>query len=205
MDNILVFTGIVMVGLALWKDRLRDIKRQKELQESIGIRDELLKVRKEGAVLLEQLEVASEKIVEEVSSGLEQIKWAKKEKNDYQSPFEGSISGNFGTPVENTIVKSTKEINLLNDFNPIEINQVTQKKSKNRTIMFPPNKGISEKNEKQGDRDLSENRIPAKHQMVYAMARLGYSVDEIARQMKIGKGEVNLMLQLKRKGEEGNV
>lgn len=79
-----------------------------------------------------------------------------------------------------------------------------QPASGGKTILFP------RKMEKYQGKPAAVNytepgpEVPPKHQMVYAMAKLGYSEEDIAKQLSIGRGEVRLILQLKRKGEEAN-
>lgn len=57
------------------------------------------------------------------------------------------------------------------------------------------------------DNRIAQNSVAgttSKHQDVYALSDLGYSPEEIARKLAIGKGEVALILELKFKGEEVN-
>ena len=79
-----------------------------------------------------------------------------------------------------------------------------QQASGGRTILFP--RKVENYPEKPTAVNYSEPgpEVPPKHQMVYAMAKLGYSEADIAKQLSIGRGEVRLILQLKRKGEEAN-
>ncbi|MHB9093677.1 MAG: DUF6115 domain-containing protein, partial [Eubacteriales bacterium] len=80
----------------------------------------------------------------------------------------------------------------------------SKKLDTSNTIIFPRRKDSFGDLKPVAGNSEPDVEIPPKHQMVYAMAKMGYSEEDIAKQMKIGRGEVRLILQLKRKGEEAN-
>lgn len=72
-----------------------------------------------------------------------------------------------------------------------------KQKGRFRTIRSPQRQRV--------DTASESNQLQPKHLLVYNLAEMGYSEEEIAKELKMGKGEVSLLLQLRRKGEEGNV
>lgn len=193
MSNLLLILGIIFIGLALFKGRAQSAGESKDLAEFRQVRDELLEAKKEVGSLLEQLEQVSERIVEEITAKVKEVK--KLEVRDVPRSTESNMH-QAGTEAEQELRQSIAQMR--------ESSRTRESRS-GKTIMFPRVKGAV--NAKPSDHDEKKEivrEMPPKHQMVYAMSQLGYSEDEIAKQMKIGKGEVSLMLQLKRKGEEAN-
>lgn len=209
MDYLLVTSGIALIIYALWRDRLKDDQQKKELDKYRQLQRELADAKKEVDVLLQQLESASERIVEEVSFGLEEI----------QSTAEGWIDKmsqcKSETLTQDTCVnENTDEVNKEVDRNiklttnaPANFTSKGQK-GKNvssNTVVFPTVKNNENKQKSSSEtKQPYQEQMTPKHQMVCSMAKMGYSEEEIAKQMSIGKGEVRLILKLKRKGEEAN-
>lgn len=203
MDNWLILLGILIIALALWKERKKENHITSEVNNYKQIRDELVTAKKEVQVLMEQLEAASEKIVEEISVGLEEIK----HHSEQLAVTADTTVEEFST---NDVTEQGKEpvAREIPEFEaaPVKKKVPPIKKKADNTIVFP-----SQKSKHWNKEAAATNEHPAlstpppKQQMVYAMATMGYTEEEIARQMKIGKGEVSLMLQLKRKGEKENV
>ena len=221
MTNLLLVLGIAFLGLALWKGRVNSAEEQKELNEYRQLRNELLEAKKEVGSLLGQLEQVSERVVEEITSKVREYKSLEVLDNYRRNETPPILSGKTES--------SETEILMLNDddeeyedenddaqvclaeevvrHSVERMRETTRSRSavKGKTIIFPRAKGTADvKNDAATGKKESASETPPKHQMVYAMSKLGYSEEEIAKQMKIGKGEVNLMLQLKRKGEEAN-
>lgn len=170
MDKLLVAAGIAIIVFILWRDWVKETTLQIEKEDDRKLLGELAEARKEVQVLLEQLETASKKIVDEISFGLQEIKLQVASAVDISDNPEVSKA-----PAKTETPKTQKAVEA-------------KSKSDASLVKVP-----------------HENEIPPKHQMVYAMADLGHTEEDIAKQMKIGKGEVSLLLQLRRRGEEGNV
>ncbi len=214
MVRVLVFTGLIFVGMAIWLGRIQSRWQQKELQELKHVRKELLEAKKEVGSLLEQLEIVSQKVVDEISAT---IKEAKLLENQLSRQTVNNVSGADNATGAGNVPGAGPEGNVTSpEDDNLEEHQRYKKSAQkqtgpvNKTIIFP--RQVTRQKEQYGkdhntatDQSYSFKEIPPKHQMVYAMDKLGYSEEEIAQQMKIGKGEVRLMLQLKRKGEEANV
>lgn len=208
MDYLLVTSGIALIIYALWRDRLKDDKQKKELDRYKQIQSELADAKKEVNVLLQQLEAASERIVEEISFGLEEIEstgqvWV--DKMYRQSPV---LTEDISLNENNDEVDKEVETKITLKPNPPTVlpqNSRTSKNISGKTVVFPTVKNNENKQKSFSEMSRSsQEQMPPKHQMVCSMAMMGYSEEEIAKQMSIGKGEVRLILKLKRKGEEAN-
>ncbi|WP_418790208.1 hypothetical protein [Phosphitispora sp. TUW77] len=182
MSYLFIFLGAIFVGLAVWRGRVSDVIRQQEIQEYRQLKKDLRLARSDVEMLLDQLEAVSEKVVADVSAGIEEAEIIKDLK------------------ILEVMEKEKEKEKPQNNSGPVS---VTAKKT-NNTIMFPRSFASPEDEGASTASLVSKMELSAKHQMVYAMERLGYPEDEIARQMNIGKGEVSLILQIKRKGEELN-
>lgn len=225
MTNLLLVLGIVFLGLALWKGRAQSAGEQKELNEFRQLRDELLEAKKEVGSLLGQLEQVSERVVEEITSKVREYKSLEALDNSRRNETAAILSGKTDSSKSETLLPDDDYVEYEdedddedNDSQALLAEEVVRHSVermretirprsaiKGKTIIFPRAKSAAEvKYTAAANRREPVNETPPKHQMVYAMSKLGYSEEEIAKQMKIGKGEVNLMLQLKRKGEEAN-
>ncbi len=181
MDKLLVAAGIAIIIFILWKEWAKEATLQKEKEDGRLLLNELADARREVQILLDQLETASEKIVDEISYGLEEIKIQVS--SAIEKPDDEAAAGN--NKDEKTIKKSKvlKRTRSENSSKKEKSKQTSAQKAQSAVV----------------------KEVPPKHQMVYAMADMGHTEDDIAKQMKIGKGEVSLLLQLRRKGEEGDV
>ena len=212
MVYLFIFLGVIFIALAVWRGRVSDVIRQQEIQEYRQLKEDLRLARSDVEMLLDQLENVSEKVVTDISAGIEEAEILKDlnlgevtethtgeaieaDKEDaIEADEEDAIEADEGGTVE------AKSRSL--EVNSEPASAMTKKI--NNTIMFPRNSASSADDAASIARQVLKPELPAKHQMVYAMERLGYPEDEIARQMNIGKGEVSLILQIKRKGEELN-
>jgi len=211
--NLLIVIGIIFVGLSFWRGKVQSAQQQEEFEGLKQIRDELVEAKKEVGTLLEQIEVVSEKVVQEISAKVEEAKLLEKEDNssaiieedeEQDEPEEQDYDDEYTDEPADLDLAVRKA--LLNS--PVTLRQKTNARdaAKSKTIMFPRRKNMFDDEQRLTVSQSQPVTEPSpKHQMVYAMAKLGYSEDEIAKQLKIGKGEVKLILQLKRKGEEANV
>ena len=219
MVNLLIVIGIIFVGLSFWRGKVQSAQQQEEFEGLKQVRDELVEAKKEVGTLLEQIEVVSEKVVQEISAKVEEAKLLEKEDNssaiieedeeqdeqDEQDELEEQDYDDEYTDEPADMDPAVRKA-LLNS--PVTPRQKTNARdaAKSKTIMFPRRKNMFDDEQRLTVSQSQPVTEPSpKHQMVYAMAKLGYSEDEIAKQLKIGKGEVKLILQLKRKGEEANV
>jgi len=211
--NLLIVIGFIFVGLSFWRGKVQSAQQQEEFEGLKQIRDELVEAKKEVGTLLEQIEVVSEKVVQEISAKVEEAKLLEKEDNssaiieedeEQDEPEEQDYDDEYTDEPADMDLAVRKA--LLNS--PVTPRQKTNARdaAKSKTIMFPRRKNMFDDEQRLTVSQSQPVTEPSpKHQMVYAMAKLGYSEDEIAKQLKIGKGEVKLILQLKRKGEEANV
>lgn len=213
--QLLGLLGIIIVGLTLWRDKDRQARQKEELKEFKNIRDDLLKARKDVENLLEQLEKTSEKIVGEITSKLEEMEDLEEineleKKRKKEEKKQEIIPQNLRNE---DIIQNEEKNEIIHKQDALK---VTAAPSKSKAIPFPTdkrssnnlsrnsnNKDIRMRNGNSND-DAKENGISPKQQMVYAMDKLGCSEEEIAKQTNMGKGEVRLILELKRKGEEHN-
>ncbi len=222
MVEVLMLTGVVFVGLALWLGKIHSHLQKKELQELKNIRSELLEAKKEVDSLIDQLETVSAKVVDEISTTIEEAKLVENKLS--QKSVQAVQTGSGGTSPDSEDAEDYEQYSkgissrpglnkTLTAGNDLAVSIVTanhkpvqKEPAYGNTIIFP-RKSEGQMKKKEGAVDLDQllKELPPKHQIVYAMDKLGYSEEEIAKQMKIGKGEVRLMLQLKRKGEEANV
>lgn len=212
MDYLLVTFGIAIIIFALWSDRLKEVNQKKNLDNYKQLQSDLEDSKKEVEVLLQQLEAASERIVEEISFGLEEIESTAQKLAANMSPekitadtVQISTGENYD---EVEVEKATHSQSMLrtNAETSVQVNGRTGRNAANNTVVFPTLKGIENKQKNSAEIKQSHNleQMPPKHQMVCSMAKMGYSEEDIAKQMSIGKGEVRLILKLKRKGEEAN-
>lgn len=250
MVNLLAAAGLVFIVLALWMGRNQAVRERLELDEYKKVRDELAETKKEVGSLLEQLEEVSERIVEEITATVEEVRDSKHagdivkaqgedvstdidtqntdtpdiDKQDIDGPEKKAIlSGDYlgdyedeDEMNENEIDRSKPEVIVELTGKPTEIRTYhrgkpevkpsinTKPGSAGKTILFPRKVETYPEKPSGVNRNESGSEVPPKHQMVYAMAKLGYSEADIAKQLAIGRGEVRLILQLKRKGEEAN-
>jgi len=199
-----IFLGVIFIALAVWRGRVSDVIRQQEIQEYRQLKEDLRLARSDVEMLLDQLENVSEKVVTDISAGIEEAEILKDLNlgevtethtgEAIEADKEDAIEADEGGTVE------TKSRSLEVNSGPAS----AMTKKINNTIMFPRTSASPADDATGIARQVLKPELPAKHQMVYAMERLGYPEDEIARQMNIGKGEVSLILQIKRKGEELN-
>lgn len=212
------------MALAVWKGKVQSAQQQQELEEIKRVRDELLDAKQEVGVLLEQLEVVSEKVVEELSAKVDEMRQYELKTTDIDRPGtdpETDMIGQAHSETTDDLPEIDETAASLeegpdaedadNSQGGIEVDSFSSFKPRNvsrnstgKTIMFPGRKDSGSRSESVASGKEPEQGLSPKHQMVYAMDKLGYSEEEIAKQMKIGKGEVKLLLQLKRKGEEVN-
>lgn len=215
MVDFLAAAGIVFVILAFWKGRNQAAREREKLDEYKRVRDELAETRREVGSLLEQLEAVSERVVEEITATVDEARRSVKDGSDDSSVDDDDQDEN-GENNENEMDEGTPEIIVELTGRPTEIKTYNRVKSQVRpgpntkpgaagkTILFP--RIMESSPEKAAAANNSETApvAPPKHQMVYAMDKLGYSEQEIAKQLAVGRGEIRLILQLKRKGEEAN-
>lgn len=203
MTNLLIILGVIFIVLAIRKGKVQSAGTQGELLELKQVRDELAEAKKEVGSLLEQLEAVSEKVVGEISAKVEEVKLMDNTRYLYGEQADEDDSA-AEEPAADELTEDEPIEDELVEREPAGAGAVGFS-ARGKTIIFPRRKeNRMEKNPANTERIETTRELPPKHQMVYAMAKLGYSVEEIAKQMKIGKGEVSLMLQLKRKGEEAN-
>jgi len=229
--DFLVAVGLVFVVLAFWKGRNQAARERKELEEYKRVKDELVETKKEVGSLLEQLETVSVKVVEEITSTVDEVRRSGKEvvpsdldAKDVETPGNKPIlsNDNLGdydsknAPEESELDEGIPELMVELTGRHTEKKTYHREKteaksrlntkpgSNGKTILFPRKMETGKEKPVEVNYSESESEVSPKHQMVYAMERLGYPEDEIARQMNIGKGEVSLILQIKRKGEELN-
>lgn len=210
MENLLVGVGIAIILFSLWKDWANETTLYKEKEESRRLLRELIHAKKEVRVLLDQLETVSEKIVDEISFGLEEIKLQVSSAVENRSEKDDTNLNPDNVPEKTAASRLPKKLRLAKASSPSDVN--TASLIPEKTAAPRKQKAVDNKKQKEpviekelSEKEPNEKQLPPKHQMVYAMAEMGYSDEDIAKQMKIGKGEVSLLLQLKRKGEEGNV
>lgn len=192
MDKLLVAAGIIIIIFVFWKDWTRESTLQKEKEDGRLLLGELADARREVQILLEQLETVSEKIVDEISYGLEEIKIqvssAVEKRTDVEESDADTREGKTG---------SSRVVKRLRSGKAAVSGQTAGSKRQRE-------KPKNEQNSSPG-KDTYEKDILPKHKMVYAMADMGHTEEDIAKQMKIGKGEVTLLLQLRQKGVEDSV
>ncbi len=126
-------------------------------------RQQVEKAREDVAVLLEELDHASEKVVELMTS------WAQKAQEEPYTQQQ--------VQAEEVIVSKQAIPNVV------------------ATPIKPRKKASSPNNDK------SKEEAKDKYQTVFNLAERGLSIDDIAQIAKIGKGEVQLLLELKNRGE----
>lgn len=216
MTESLALLGLVIIVYALWRDRNRQEKQKAELLEYKQIHEDLVKAGNDVKNLLEHMEQTSENIVEDITIRLEEIKDMEKslrekvhqeselrEKRDQEKELQARA-------ILETLIPDYVDTDKL-----LQKDEVVEGASAANTIEFPVHKQVSanptgkgKTNSKHKKQSVKEpvvfNEATPKQQMVYAMSNLGYSEEEIARNMSIGKGEVRLILELKRKGEKNN-
>jgi len=193
---LLVFLAAVFTGLAVWSGRVQTAVRRQEMEDYKVLRADLIQTKKEVITLLGQMEQVSVKIVEEIEAKVEEARQyeVRSRKDDHDIP-NNEISEKFDTD-------RSEDPNVTGE-DAKKAKPVNSKLTGNNTIVFPRRHDTTGIEPASGTGSPGQE-LTAKHQMVYALAQLGFSGEEIARQMNIGKGEVMLMLQLKRKGEEVN-
>ena len=210
MDYLLVTSGIAIIIFALWRDRLKEDKQKKVLDNYKQLQSDLAESKKEVDILLKQLESASERIVEEISFGLEEIESAAQKRaaqlSQEKSPAvaQNNSTNENNHEVEKEVVREDVKENVKE--NSVQINERSGRNLANNTVVFPTLKSNENKQKNYTDIKQSnhQEQLPAKHPLVCSMASMGYSEEEIAKQMSIGKGEVSLILKLKGKGVEAN-
>ncbi|MBU7008297.1 hypothetical protein [Phosphitispora fastidiosa] len=211
MVYLFIFLGVIFIALAVWRGRVCDVIRQQEIQEYRQLKEDLRLARSDVEILLDQLENVSEKVVTDISAGIEEAELLKDLNSGEVSETDTGVALEADTGDANKAdtgdankadegeAFAAKSRSLGVNSGPASV----MTKKINNTIMFPRTSALPADDTADTARP-GLNQLPAKHQMVYAMERLGYPEDEIARQMNIGKGEVSLILQIKRKGEELN-
>lgn len=197
MVNFLAAAGLVFVILAFWLGRSQATREREELAEYKKIKDELGKAKIEVSSLLEQLKAVSEKVVEEITTTVHETR---------RSIKETAVSA-----IETKGPEQPNE-NYSGTLEPLDNHREPQagpglnikSASVRKTILFPRKKERSSAKPGIVNPREAESDVPVKHQLIYTMANLGYQEAEIAKQLDLGRGEVRLILQLKRKGEEVN-
>ncbi len=208
MVSLLIFIGILLVGLSFWIGKTESARQQEEFRQLNQTREELLTAKKEVGTLLEQIETVSEKVVQEISARVEEAKLLDKEQRIPEGTDEENVE--LDEEIEEEIDREIEEEIDEGEKTRGSVLQMRKKAYSEETamgkkIIFPWRKdNFINKGHSAANKNLPANETPPKHQMVYAMDKLGYSSEEIAKQLKMGKGEVKLILQLKRKGEEVN-
>jgi hypothetical protein len=229
--NFLAAVGLVFIMLALVKGRSQAARERQELDEYKKVRDELVETKKEVGSLLDQLEAVSERVVEEITATVDEARRSGKGAvpadvvlQDIVTPenkdiLSGDYLGEYEDEIEidpNEMDEGTPEVIVELTGKPTAIKTYHREKTQvksgintkpsltGKTFLFPRKIEGCVETPSAANHAESGPEVPPKHQMVYAMAKLGYSEADIAKQLTVGRGEVRLILQLKRKGEEAN-
>lgn len=233
MANLLVTVGIIFVILAFWKGRNQSIRDRQELEEFKKVRDELAATKKEVDSLLEHLEAVSEKVVEEITAAAEEARRSDNDKGDKQQKVSAGeyldenldneadadaeddaedddddekdekVSSTHGQTGSSGSTGFSQAMTGIQAYAQHKKN-TPRPAGTGKTILFPRKPEGSPDRPSAAKHSEPDSEVPPKHQMIYAMTKLGYPEEEIARQLNIGRGEVRLIMQLKRKGEEAN-
>ncbi|KNZ70855.1 hypothetical protein Tfer_0535 [Thermincola ferriacetica] len=189
MSDLLLLIGLILVIGSFWSRRRFNEQEIKDLQK---IKAEIVQAKEDVGSLMKELIGVSEQVVETIS---EKIKEAQVTVQNMPV-----INPDQCTRAEEEN-KTGKIISLYETRSKEKERDIKLQLAKKEVVQKP---AVTKDSSSEYPQEKLPQAVPAKHQAVYSLAEMGYTVDQIAKQMSIGKGEVALILELKNKGEEIN-
>jgi len=174
LDKVLFVLGLFMLA---WGCRQAKAARRAGAQgaeEIVLLQEELQKAKKDVGLLLAELNSVSEKVVNEIS---EKIRAAEEVKIKVPAPSTVEVDPVAAETVER-IARSVSKSQAKKEQKVIDLN--LHKQNQEAAVTRPAG---------------------GRFETVYTLADLGYSISEIAKQLQMGKGEVELILSLRHKEE----
>ncbi len=211
MSDLLLLIGICLVIGSFWYGRKHV---DAELHTLNKVKKEVSQAKEDVNLLIKELNEVSEQVVENIAGKIKTLQESTtKELNAQKTPI-APIAPNEPKEVEEPPVAHTS-ILVHSGSEPSDkvqkVVSILESRNKERErehyadIMRKPGRKKEINQSKEPQPTVNPNLAKsAKHQAVYSLAELGYSTEQIAKQMSIGVGEVALILQLKHKGEEVN-
>lgn len=205
MEIVLIVAGVMAIALAfaLENPTIRErfvnpeaVKRwQIEEARIKHLKLEVVQAKDEVAQLLVELERTSEKVVNDVAETIVDIQGQLRQSSQVPPAHRSPDVVYIPTPATQTPTPAKGS----NQSRKAYSTSATATNQAEKTAAGKKSPKAAKKNQEagQGVQGLDN----AKHAKVYQLADQGFSIDEIAQKAKIGKGEVQLMLGLRGRGE----
>ena len=174
MDYVIIALGIIVLA---WAFRQAKFSRRNEaftVHEQKLLQEELTRAKKDVDLLLKELNTVSEQVVNVIS---EKIREAEKVK--------------IATPASLSVDLVAAET----------VERIARSAAKSQAKPNREPKVIDLNLHKQAHEAAGARTSGPRFETVYTLADLDYSISEIARQLQMGKGEVELILSLRHKEE----
>lgn len=172
MDYAIIALGIIMLAWAFWQAKFGRRNEAFTVSELKLLQEELARAKKDVDLLLNELNTVSEQVVNVIS---EKIREAEEVR--IAAPVPPAVDPVAAETVERIARSAAK----------------SQAKPKREPKVIDLNL------HKQTQETAGARTAGPRFETVYTLADMGYSISEIARQLQMGKGEVELILSLRHK------
>lgn len=197
MDYALFALGAAMFAVSFWqwKSGRREAINKEEI---IQLQGELVKAKQDVSLLLDELKSVSEQVVNEIS-----------EKIGAAQELGAAIPEAAVQNVVNTVPKATDiQAKPVVTIDPVVVETAERiAKSAIKSAARPQAKKepkvIDINLHKQSQEAASGRNMGARFETVYTLSDLGYSISEIAKQLQMGRGEVELILSIRHREGTG--
>lgn len=179
MDYALFALGVIMLAWGFWQVKFGRRAEVFNVEEIKLLQEELVKAKEDVGSLLSELNSVSEQVVNEISEKIRAAEEIKIESGTLAAPSVGidPVAVETAERIAKTVAKSQ----IKKEPKVIDINL-----------------------HKQAQESAGSKNMGSRFETVYTLADLGYSISEIAKQLQMGKGEVELILSLRHKEENVN-
>lgn len=178
MDYALFALGLIMLAWSLWQFKFGRRAEGFNVEEIKLLRDELVKAKEDVDALLNELTSVSEQVVNDISEKIRAVEEVKPVATAAMPDVQPAGIDPVAIETAERIAKTVAKSQLKKEPKVIDINI-----------------------HKQTMEAAGSKSVGSRFETVYTLAELGYSISEIAKQLKTGKGEVELILSLRHKEE----
>lgn len=196
MDYALYTLGVIMLGLGFWQWKAARRSNVVDAEEIKLLQGELEKAKKDVGLLLDELKSVSEQVVNELTEKIGEVQEMKAHPLSVSAvPGDNDGTDSPPAPVNTAVV-----------IDPVVAETAERIAKSAAKSAFRPQakkepKVIDLNLHKQSQEAVGHRNMSARFETVYTLSDLGYSISEIAKQLQMGKGEVELILSIRHREE----